>query len=96
MNPASLPDPVRDQIAAALFRGAKIEAIKLHREATGSGLKEAKDAVEELEARLRATSPEKFSAAPAKSGCGKAAALRAFAGVTVAAATGLGLWRWLA
>jgi hypothetical protein len=34
------------QIEAALARGNKIEAIKLYREVTGVGLKEAKDAVE--------------------------------------------------
>ncbi|RPH58015.1 MAG: zinc-ribbon domain-containing protein, partial [Chloroflexi bacterium] len=37
---------VREQIA----RGNKIEAIKIYREKTGVGLKEAKDAVEALEA----------------------------------------------
>lgn len=35
-------------IRAALARGAKIEAIKLYREATGLGLAESKDAVEHL------------------------------------------------
>jgi hypothetical protein len=55
-------------IADALFRGNKIEAIKLYRERHGGGLKEAKDAVEELEARLRETSPERFAAAP-RAGC---------------------------
>ena len=59
--------PIRE----ALFRGQKIEAIKLYREGTGVGLAEAKTAVEKLEADLRAASPEKFTAAaptPAK-GC---------------------------
>jgi hypothetical protein len=35
-----------DNIVAALKRGNKIEAIKLLREQTGIGLKEAKDAIE--------------------------------------------------
>lgn len=91
-----LPEPLRAQIETALFRGAKIEAIKLHREATSSGLKEAKDAVEELEARLRATSPEKFSATPARSGCGKAAAVLLFVVLSSTITAGVGLWRWLA
>ena len=38
-------------VMALLGAGKKIEAIKVYREATGLGLKEAKDAVEALEAR---------------------------------------------
>jgi ribosomal protein L7/L12 len=41
-----------DQIAAALREGRKIDAIKLMRESTGVDLKQAKDAVEEMEKRL--------------------------------------------
>jgi ribosomal protein L7/L12 len=41
-QPAALPPAV----AQALAKGSKIEAIKLLREQTGMGLKEAKDAVE--------------------------------------------------
>jgi hypothetical protein len=40
---------VRREVADALRAGRKIEAIKLYREATGVGLKEAKDYVEEVE-----------------------------------------------
>jgi hypothetical protein len=40
---ANLPAPVID----ALQKGNKIQAIKIYREATGAGLKEAKDLVEE-------------------------------------------------
>jgi ribosomal protein L7/L12 len=36
-------------VADAIQRGEKIEAIKLYREATGVGLKEAKDYVEEIQ-----------------------------------------------
>jgi ribosomal protein L7/L12 len=36
------------QIVDLLGRGEKIQAIKLHREQTGSGLKEAKEAVEHI------------------------------------------------
>ena len=39
-----------DNVADALKRGNKIEAIKLLREATGLGLKEAKDTVESADA----------------------------------------------
>lgn len=45
-------------VRAALARGAKIEAIKLYREATGLGLAESKDAVEELERTLGPASSE--------------------------------------
>ncbi len=48
-----LPDKVVD----ALRRGDKIEAIKLLREQTGIGLKEAKDAVEASEIEGPAKSP---------------------------------------
>ena len=43
-----------------IFAGRTITAIKLYRQYTGSGLKEAKDAVEEMEKKLRLESPEKF------------------------------------
>ena len=58
-----------DQIHDALYRGQKIQAIKLHREATGSGLAESKTAVEAIEEQLRAAAPEKFSTKPAGAGC---------------------------
>jgi hypothetical protein len=41
---ANMPAPVID----ALQSGNKIQAIKLYREATGAGLKEAKDLIEEI------------------------------------------------
>lgn len=41
------------EIEAALKGGRKIEAIKLYRETFGVGLKQAKEAVEAMEARLR-------------------------------------------
>ena len=57
-------------VADLLFAGEKIAAIKLYRELVkpGARLKEAKEAVEQLEAGLRAQHPEKFTATP-KSGC---------------------------
>ena len=45
------PPPADDPIMVALARGNKIDAIKLYRERTGAGLKEAKDAVDALDAR---------------------------------------------
>jgi len=74
-----MPEPISEENVARLsemiFQRRKIEAIKVYREMTGAGLKESKDAVEELEARLRQEAPEKFSAAAKGSGCGGAAAV---------------------
>jgi ribosomal protein L7/L12 len=59
-------------VAELLFKGGnKIAAIQLYREQVkpGSGLAEAKDAVEQLEAGLRAHHPEKFTAPAQKAGC---------------------------
>jgi hypothetical protein len=58
------------QVQSALFNGNKIAAIKIYRQDTGSSLADAKDAVEKLEAELRAASPEKFTAPPRSKGCG--------------------------
>jgi ribosomal protein L7/L12 len=54
-----------------LFRGRKIEAIKLYRELSGLDLKRSKEAVEELEASLRQQHPDRFAAPrkPAGAGC---------------------------
>jgi ribosomal protein L7/L12 len=41
-----LDDDLMQQVSSLLGRGEKIEAIKLYRERTGVGLKEAKEAVE--------------------------------------------------
>ena len=62
-------DPQRQANNADIFGGRKIEAIKLYREATDTGLKEAKDAVEEIEKDLRQREPNKFAKPAGKSGC---------------------------
>ena len=49
---SDLPESVLEEIAGQIRAGRKIEAIKLMREATGLGLKEAKEAVEDLERAL--------------------------------------------
>lgn len=56
------------RLTEALLAGQKIEAIKIYRERTGCGLKEAKDEIEALEANLRVRHPEKFSSAGKKAG----------------------------
>ena len=52
-------DDLNAHIAAPLAAHKKIEAIKLYRERTGVGLKEAKDAVEEIE-KGRAIDEDQF------------------------------------
>lgn len=62
-------DAERQSIETDLLAGRKIAAIKTYREATGAGLKEAKDAVEAMEAELRASSAGRFVAPAGKAGC---------------------------
>jgi hypothetical protein len=67
-----MPDPTTEQwqqIQAELFAGRKIQAIKLYREATGVGLKEAKEAMEAYAQELHQQAPERFAKGPARSGC---------------------------
>jgi ribosomal protein L7/L12 len=51
MDPRLTPEQFA-AVRSALARGAKIEAVKLYREATGLGLAESKEAVEQLEGTL--------------------------------------------
>ncbi len=46
-----------DTVTGLIRAGKKIEAIKIYREETGAGLKEAKDAVEAIQDRLRYGAP---------------------------------------
>ena len=81
MNP-SIPPEAAKQIGECLFAGRKIEAIKLYREQTRADLVTAKQAVEALEAELRAREPGRFTGAPAGRGCATViAGLLAFAGI---------------
>ncbi len=64
-----IPEEKLEPIKQALFQGRKIQAIKLYRKCTETGLKEAKDAVDKLETELRAASPEKFTAPTGGKGC---------------------------
>lgn len=77
----SLTDEKRDQINEAIFAGHKIEAVKLYREATGVGLKEAKDFIETLTDSLREQYPDRVPAQAA--GCGTAMLLVATIGAGV-------------
>jgi hypothetical protein len=64
-----VPEATLAEIKEALFRGQKIQAIKLYREYTETGLAEAKKAIDELDAELRSTSPEEILAPPQAKGC---------------------------
>jgi hypothetical protein len=85
---ANLDDQDRQAIETAIFAGRKIEAIKLHRQATGSGLAEAKRAVEDLEVDLRRGAPENFIAGATPQGC---AGVLVCAGLTAAGAIAFSL-----
>ncbi len=78
-----LPPEKLEEIKQTLYRGEKIAAIKLHRDCTGAGLKESKEAVEFLEQELRKLSPEKFTAAPAGKGCLGVLGVAALVGVVL-------------
>lgn len=69
MPVSPLSDAQLNAIADALRAGQKIEAIKLHRTATGLGLKESKDEIEAIEADLRAKFPDQFPARAQGKGC---------------------------
>jgi ribosomal protein L7/L12 len=73
------------EISRLLYAGEKIPAIKFYRERmkTGSGLAEAKEQVERLEAALRASHPEMFTTKP-KAGCSALLAVMAVLLIAVA------------
>ena len=55
-----LSDEQIEEISEALAGGNKIEAIKIYREATGKGLKDAKDFIDALIPKLIEQDPEKY------------------------------------
>ncbi|AMV19820.1 ribosomal protein L7/L12 [Planctomyces sp. SH-PL14] len=58
------------RLSDAIFQGRKIDAIKIHREATGMGLRESKEEVEAIAVRLRQSHPEKFALSRPDGGSG--------------------------
>ena len=70
----SLSAEKKEAILNTIYSRQKIAAIKLVREATGSGLAEAKEFVEKYTAELEAQHPEKFTVAQGK-GCSAVFAL---------------------
>lgn len=61
-------ESMRPRIDEALFRGNKVEAIKIYREEAGCQLMEAKNAVEAIEKELRKAKPERFRRQSSASG----------------------------
>lgn len=80
----NLSDEDIRKITDALLNGNKILAIKIHREATGSDLREAKEYIESLIADPRKDYPDKF---PETKTTGCAALL--VAGVFISVALGV-------
>ena len=67
-RPENISPEVWQQIEANIYNSQKIVAIKLYREATNSGLKESKDAIDGFSQIMKTENPTKFS--PKKAGCG--------------------------
>lgn len=65
----TLSDEEMEAVVAALEDGRKIEAIKIYREATEQGLKDAKEFIEALIPKLVEKDPERYEKI-AKSGGG--------------------------
>lgn len=83
--PGSCSPPSQEDVRELLRNGGtKIEAIKLYRDVTGAGLKEAKEAVEAMEKEVRAQ-------VPGKPGVQKTGCFGLVLGVGFAAL----LWLWL-
>ncbi len=57
------------EISEVLADGKKIEAIKIYREATGKGLKDAKEFIDALIPRLVEKDPEKYDKIAKSGGC---------------------------
>lgn len=67
--PKELSSTELEAIHAEIYAGRKIQAIKLHRKATGLGLKESKDAIEAMTDDLRTLYPDRFNNISSRSGC---------------------------
>ena len=73
-----------EQIGNALASGRKIEAIKIYRDATGEGLKDAKEFIDALIPKLIEQDPEKYAKLSAQ-GAGCASVILLSIGLTTAA-----------
>lgn len=73
--PQDLSDEKMAEIAEALENGQTIAAVKAYRESTGLGLKESKDAIDQIRRDLHKQFPERFPEQAPSAGCGSSAAL---------------------
>jgi len=88
MSEEPIDQSVVDAVTKALEHGRKIEAIKVYREATGKGLREAKEFVDALIPRLIERDPERFGKLAASgSGCSSMILLAVSLGSLVTVAT---------
>lgn len=67
-SPRPISEEAEQRIYDALFSGQMISAIRIHRQATGAGLKESKEFIDVLERQLRVESPGMFTAKK-RAGC---------------------------
>ena len=81
--PRQYLEDVPTELQDLLYKGLKIEAIKLARQKTDLGLKEAKDKVEAVEAQMRARFPGALPE-PRTLGCGTALLVLGIVAVLVA------------
>ena len=65
---SELSDEEMEEIVEALADGNKIEAIKIHRKATNSGLADSKEFIEALIVKLVEKDPEKYEKISASGG----------------------------
>lgn len=70
-----LPSDQMREILDHIYRGEKIQAVKLYREFRECSLLEAKEFVERLESELREQSPQEFK--PSSTGCASVVAIAA-------------------
>ena len=82
--PNSLPEAETLALKELILRGRKIEAIKRLRASTGLGLRDAKNAIEAMEASLHKDFPEKLTVGPKHSGCLGSIALIGLGGIALA------------
>ena len=84
-----LDEPWVPSVRAAIYEGRKIHAIKLYREASGTGLADARRVVEQWESDLRQEQPTRFAAPRGPTLWGARIALTCYC-VTIGAMSGIG------
>ncbi len=66
---SGLPPGVMEEVLELIYSGQKIEAVKRYREMRGVSLVESKQFIEQLTAKLKEESPDKFVERPGGFGC---------------------------